>query len=74
MLTLLQTGKRDLVPVVFLDAPGGDFWRPFQNFVQERLLARGMISPEDTSLYILTDSAFQPMIRQRMEAILGAAR
>ena len=26
VLTLLQTGKRDMVPVVFLDAPGGNFW------------------------------------------------
>ena len=56
VLTLLQTGKRDLVPVVFLDAPGGDFWQPFQQFVQDRLLARHMISPEDLSLYKLTDN------------------
>ncbi len=28
MLTLLQTGKRDMVPVVFLDEPGGKFWQP----------------------------------------------
>ena len=26
VLTLLQTGKRDLVPVVLLDEPGGDYW------------------------------------------------
>ena len=29
VLTLLQTGKRDMVPVVFLDEPGGDYWREF---------------------------------------------
>jgi uncharacterized protein (TIGR00730 family) len=56
VLTLLQTGKRDLVPVVFLDSPGGDFWDLFQNFINDRLLARHMISPEDLSLYLLTDS------------------
>ncbi|MEX2141201.1 MAG: LOG family protein [Pirellulales bacterium] len=56
VLTLLQTGKRDLVPVVFLDSPGGDFWDLFQKFIQDRLLARGMISPEDQSLYLMTDS------------------
>ena len=27
VLTLLQTGKRDMVPVVLLDAPGGQFWQ-----------------------------------------------
>jgi uncharacterized protein (TIGR00730 family) len=55
VLTLLQTGKRDMVPVVFLDAPGETFWHPFQQFVKETLLKRRMISPEDLSLYLLTD-------------------
>ncbi len=56
VLTLLQTGKRDMVPVVFLDAPGGKFWQEFQLFVEKRMLADGMISPDDLSLYKLTDS------------------
>ena len=56
VLTLLQTGKRDMVPVVLLDAPGGEFWKDFQMFVERRLLGHGMISPEDLSLYKLTDS------------------
>jgi uncharacterized protein (TIGR00730 family) len=55
VLTLLQTGKRELVPVVMLDAPGGDFWQEFQRFVEKQLLARGLISPEDLHLYKLTD-------------------
>jgi uncharacterized protein (TIGR00730 family) len=55
VLTLLQTGKRDMVPVVFLDQPGGDFWSAWHEFVLDRLLGRGMISPEDLSLYKLTD-------------------
>ena len=56
VLTLLQTGKRELVPVVFLDAPGGDFWKPLQEFILDRLLSRGMISAEDLALYKITDS------------------
>jgi uncharacterized protein (TIGR00730 family) len=56
VLTLLQTGKRDLVPVVFLDEPGGTFWSQFQDFVKRKLLGGAMISPEDLSLYKLTDS------------------
>jgi uncharacterized protein (TIGR00730 family) len=56
VLTLLQTGKRDLVPVVFLDAPGGVFWTEFQQYIERRLLVDGMISPDDLSLYMLTDS------------------
>jgi uncharacterized protein (TIGR00730 family) len=55
VLTLLQTGKRDMIPVVLLDAPGGDFWQGFEEFVAGRLLRHGMISPEDTTLYRRTD-------------------
>jgi hypothetical protein len=55
VLTLLQTGKRDMVPVVFLDAPGGSFWRDWDSFVQRQLLAHKLISPEDLSLYKVTD-------------------
>ena len=56
VLTLLQTGKRDLVPVVFLDAPGGTFWSDFLQYVQRRLLGDSMISADDLSLYKWTDS------------------
>lgn len=56
VLTLLQTGKRDMVPIVFLDAPGDDFWIAWHKFVVERLLAKKLISEEDLSLYIVTDS------------------
>lgn len=56
VLTLLQTGKRDMVPVIFIDAPGGDFWKDFHQFIVKQLKKTGMISPEDTSLYMLTDS------------------
>lgn len=56
VLTLLQTGKRDMCPVVFLDPPGGSFWRDFHEYTLKHLLGGGMISPEDTSLYKLTDN------------------
>ncbi len=55
VLTLLQTGKRDMVPVVFLDAPGGTYWKTFLGFVQEHLLKGGMIESQDLSLFKLTD-------------------
>ncbi len=55
VLTLLQTGKRDLVPLVLLDEPGGTYWKTFQGFVIDELLKGGMISPEDLGLYKLTD-------------------
>ncbi|HLV01036.1 MAG TPA: TIGR00730 family Rossman fold protein [Acidobacteriota bacterium] len=55
-LTLIQTGKTHPVPIIMLDKPGGDYWRAWQNFVENHLAQRGFISPEDTSLYYITDS------------------
>jgi uncharacterized protein (TIGR00730 family) len=56
VLTLLQTGKHDMMPVVFLDAPGGSYWQALNRFFIESLLANGMISNEDLHLYRVTDS------------------
>lgn len=56
VLTLLQTGKQTMLPVVLLDQPGGDFWQHFGEFIDHTLLADGLISPEDRSLYTITDS------------------
>jgi uncharacterized protein (TIGR00730 family) len=56
VLTLLQTGKRDVVPVVLLNAPGETFWNTLDHFIREQLLREGMISPEDLYLYKVTDS------------------
>ncbi len=69
VLTLLQTGKRDMVPVVFLDAPGGTYWKTFLDFVKEHLLKGGMIESQDLSLFKLTDR-----VDEAVEEILGFFR
>ena len=56
VLTLLQTGKRDIVPIVFLDPPGGNYWNGLHQFIVQTLLAEELISSEDLSLYKLTDN------------------
>src|SRR3954464_10116190 len=43
VLTLIQTGKSVPMPIVFVDAPGGRFWKTWQNYVQDHLLAQGLI-------------------------------
>jgi hypothetical protein len=57
VLTLVQTGKSHLFPIVLLDAPGGDYWVRWQAFIVDVLLKRRLISPEDLSLYKLCGSA-----------------
>lgn len=56
-LTLIQTGKADMMPLVFVDAPGGDYWKEWQKYVEKQLLKTGKISADDVHLYIVTDSA-----------------
>ena len=54
-LTLLQTGKSNPLPVVFIDSPGGTYWKAWRIYVEDELLARGLISPEDMNLFKVTD-------------------
>jgi len=55
-LTLMQTGKTPLVPVVMVAPPGVDYWKRFDSFIQEVLRDRGLIAPEDLRLYRVVDS------------------
>jgi uncharacterized protein (TIGR00730 family) len=54
-LTLIQTGKSEMLPVVFVDSPGGSYWRDWEEYVRSHLLSRGLISEEDLSLFRITD-------------------
>ncbi|MGA2028641.1 MAG: TIGR00730 family Rossman fold protein [Verrucomicrobiota bacterium] len=55
-LTLMQTGKSQLMPLVLVDKPGGIFWKTWDKNIRDHLLANQLISPEDLSLYQITDS------------------
>jgi hypothetical protein len=57
LLTLIQTGKRDPIPLLFLDAPGRDYWKELDSLVRRVLLEGNKISAEDLHLYKITDSA-----------------
>jgi len=56
VLTLIQTGKQSPLPIIFLDKPKGHFWKNWQKFIHGELLNNGYISPEDYSLYLITDN------------------
>jgi uncharacterized protein (TIGR00730 family) len=51
-LTLIQTGKILHFPVVLFDR---DYWAGLLDWIEERLLAEGMISSEDEELLFTTD-------------------
>jgi hypothetical protein len=55
-LTLIQTGKADPMPIVLVDHPGGSYWQGWDTYIRTHLLSRGLISPDDPSLYTITNS------------------
>ncbi len=55
-LTLMQTGKSQLMPLVLVDRPGGAYWRTWDKHVREHLLREALISPDDLHLYQITDN------------------
>ncbi|TWT79887.1 putative lysine decarboxylase [Planctomycetes bacterium CA13] len=55
-LTLMQTGKQVIMPLVLLDSPEGSYWHDLGVFMKKQLLGNGMISPEDVHLYKVTHS------------------
>lgn len=61
VLTLVQTGKSQMFPIVMVDAPGGEYWRAWKRYVEKELLARKMISPSDMALFKITDSVEEAM-------------
>jgi uncharacterized protein (TIGR00730 family) len=54
-LTLMQTGKGRLMPLVLVDRPGGTFWKTWDRNVREHLLRDGLITEDDLNLYQFTD-------------------
>jgi uncharacterized protein (TIGR00730 family) len=54
-LTLMQTGKSQPKPVVFIDRPRGTYWKTWWRFVEDQLLDRGLIDRDDLALFKVTD-------------------
>src|SRR3954466_12547131 len=54
-LTLMQTGKSRLMPLIMLDPPGADYWLTWDRTIREHLLRNKLISPDDLHLYECTD-------------------
>ena len=51
VLTLMQTGRSRLVPVVLVEGEEGNYWQAWEHYIQNSLLAKGFISAEDQNLY-----------------------
>jgi uncharacterized protein (TIGR00730 family) len=64
LLTLIQTGKSDMHPVVLMEAIGTGYWEEWFDFVA-KLRDKGMIAPDDLSLFTYTNDADEAAIEIR---------
>ena len=62
-LTLIQTGKVRNFPIVLM---GTDYWSGLIDWVVQRMLAEGKISPEDLDLISITDDPVE--VRRAMQS------
>ena len=54
-LTLAQTGKSQLVPVVLMELPNGEYWNQWESFVRKGMLRRGYISEREMTFFKIID-------------------
>ncbi|MDD5200410.1 MAG: TIGR00730 family Rossman fold protein [Terrimicrobiaceae bacterium] len=55
-LTLMQTGKSQIVPLVLLDRPNGHYWETWRRFIHNDLLGAGLVSQSDFHLFRIAQS------------------
>lgn len=58
-LTLTQTGKGAMIPIVLVEGAGGGYWRGWDRCIREHLEAGRFISPEDTGFYHIASNPFE---------------
>ncbi|QLF92616.1 TIGR00730 family Rossman fold protein [Pseudomonas sp. ABC1] len=56
VLTLIQTGKSPLVPIVLLDEPGGSYWQDALKFMEQQLVDNRYVLPTDMRLMRRVDN------------------
>jgi uncharacterized protein (TIGR00730 family) len=57
LLTLMQTGKTQIRPIVLLAPPESGYWLEWLTFVRDHLVSRNLASPEDLTLFEPASSA-----------------
>ena len=56
LLTLMQTGKSTMVPVVLVEPGPQPYWRRWDAFVRSTLVAQRLITADDLAFYRIVDS------------------
>lgn len=56
VLTLMQTGKSNIVPLVLIEGPKGHYWKNWEDYLESNLLKNGWVSPADKNFYYIASS------------------
>lgn len=65
VLTLMQSGKARIIPVVLLDRPDGTYWQTWLKFITEHLFKFGYVGAEDFKLFKIV-----PNVAEAVQEIL----
>lgn len=66
VLTLIQTGKTRMIPIILLDVPGGSYWKTWEEFVRGQMAGQGLVSAEDLCLFRRAET-----VDEAVQEILG---
>ena len=61
-LTLMQTGKARIIPVILVDKKGGTYWKSWTEFLRTHLLGQRLISADDFSLFRITEDVEEAVV------------
>jgi len=56
-ITLAQTGKSQLVPIILMDVAGGRYWARWQEFLRDDVMSRGYITDREMTFFRIHTSA-----------------
>jgi len=56
LLTLIQTGKSTAIPMVLVEVGSQPYWRTWDAWIRATLVERGLIEPDDTTIYRIVDT------------------
>lgn len=56
-LTLLQTGKANIIPIVLLEGSGEEYWSHWERYIRDHFLDNGWVGEEDLRFFYRARSA-----------------
>lgn len=56
-ITLAQTGKTQLVPIILMDLPDGSYWSRWQEFLRDDVMSRGYINDREMTFFRIHTNA-----------------